>query len=476
MYSMDFNIILGLVASIFTILLVIYGGFRFIVKRRKFKIEKKNADKNYAEKNYSFAISQYSKLILNLHHFTRFDRGELYSHLGHCILENPQYTKDYTKLLEGKHYLEIALSYYNFKNRPLSILLLGTLNVAEYLKIFKLLSLFNIREYQLLGKLTKSLKAFGYLFRYAGIYNDIGILYSRLAEIRNPLENIQNAILSYNEALSLYKFERYPIDHVLVSENLITTYRNLIRINESEYYLDLLSKLIDDTYSKTQRYPELFDVKEDTIENARLKQQAGDFLREMFELNPKVSNGIPLLKASIDCYLTALSFYNVEEYPYENGLINNNIGIAYQHLSIVTNSPDLLETSKKHFSDSLQIRRKDNFPIEYAQTSFNLGLLYQKISIQQKEKMARNESLLNSIQKFKESLEIRNLSEYPREFAESHLHLANSYYLMSQIDSRKEQCLKLARHSLDEAGKIITDKGYPRLYSHLLCLKDIIGI
>jgi len=457
-----------------TILGFIIGIPPVLEKGEKEKIlrnNKKEIEKNFHDKQYSIALTGCRDLLSNIEYFNNHDRGEIYLVTGHCIIDDPNNSKNYDKIFEGITFLEKAqnsldLNNYFFKRVIFRIIT----NFNELFFIKQFFNFLKIDRYRISWKLTKYSSSFKYAFNYARAENDLGIAYCRLAEIKNGIENIQRAIQFYRNALSIYEFERFPQDHVLTSENLITTFKNLVSLTKSNYFQYLANKTSYEIFLKTNKYPALFYIKEDTPEYAKTILMAGDSLRLEYENNRTMYEGGKFISASIDCYLKALNYYKVENHAIEYAYIQNNLGIAYSDLFTINGLEINFNKSEECFLNALIIKTKEKYPIAFAQTSFNLGALYNEKSF-----IMNGENkipyLLKAISEFEKSLEIRKISDYPKEYAESHLHLGISFYLLSQLQNSDDN-IKSAIKSLNEAEKIITQDSYPTLYRILMNTSD----
>lgn len=69
--------------------------------------------------------------------------------------------------------------------------------------------------------------------RYAATQNNLGTAYWNLAQHQQPVENLQQAIASYNEALRYYDPEREPLHYAMIQNNLGTAYWNLSQCEDA---------------------------------------------------------------------------------------------------------------------------------------------------------------------------------------------------------------------------------------------------
>lgn len=118
--------------------------------------------------------------------------------------------------------------------------------------------------------------------RYAATQNNLGTVYWNLAQHQQPMENFQHAIAAYNEALRCYTPEQEPLHYAMLQNNLGTTYWNLSQCEP------------------VTRDPAVME----------------DYLR-----------------LAIGAYRVALTYRTLEAAPTSYAATQNNLGTAYWHLA-----------------------------------------------------------------------------------------------------------------------------------------------
>ena len=487
---MEIDIIyaLSVIGSIFAIV-PIFELFKYVYNKNR---QKKNffrllteANLSYRNEKYEDAFTKYYFIIQNFDEkISYFNFGQIYSSMGHCLISNISHTKDWNKITEGIEYFEKSLLIFNIYKYPLKSLVFGIDNII--MNNFIIQKIFNILKFdknRIFIKILDKLKLCRYIFRFAGTKMDLGIAYCRLAEIRNPIENYEKAITYYQEALQIYTFERFPIDNKRATENLISTSLHLGKLKDREKYCDFAKELSLELYKNIQKKPNLFNAREGTLACARAQFGAGNYLMEFFERSMDIEfwpdkKLLAFIKGSIDCYLSALNFYTVENYPHDFGMIQNNLGISYSHLSFIEDTQKNSQIAIEAFKNALIIRTKEKYPIEYAQTMHNWGHLCGKLGQIEKEDDKRNHFLNSSIEKFKNALSIRTIENYPIEFAETQGSIAVSYFLIGSLyyknkNMKKEILwnLKESISSLNWSLRVFVKEKYAVDYSHLQFLK-----
>jgi tetratricopeptide (TPR) repeat protein len=475
---------LVIIGALLAVPLFIYGVLKFFynhyTQRKKFNNTVEEADRFYSTKRYEAAFDKYQLITQEFDEsLSHFIFGEIYSKMGHCLIEIKSNQKNWEKINEGIEYYNKALEKYNISKYPLkaAVFKIITIFISNVIvrRVFNVLKL-NIDKSYI--KILNKLKICKYIFRFGGTKIDLGVAYCRLAEIRNSIDNFERAINEYKDALKIFSFERFPIDHKIAIDNLIPTYLHLSKFKDSEKNFRLAQELISDILFKLQKMPELINVKEGTLGYAKTQFRTGCYLMEFFERDPNNSFKYRILKGSIYYYLSALAYFNVEDYSYEYAMIQNNLGIAYDHLSLIEDVQVNSQKAIKSFEDALIIRTKEKYPIEYVQTMHNLGHLYGELGQIEINDEKSIDYLRKSIEKLKNALAIRNIESFPLEFSETQHVLAVSYFLLAtrcfKIETMKKETLSNLNESMNALNwslKVSTKEKYEMQYSELQYLR-----
>ncbi|HIK27711.1 MAG: tetratricopeptide repeat protein [Oscillatoriaceae bacterium SKW80] len=73
--------------------------------------------------------------------------------------------------------------------------------------------------------------------QYAATVNNLGTAYWNLAQHRNSVTNLKQAIATYNEAIRYYTPTQHPLEYAMIQNNLGTAYWNLAQYEQPENYL-----------------------------------------------------------------------------------------------------------------------------------------------------------------------------------------------------------------------------------------------
>ncbi|MGA2913008.1 MAG: hypothetical protein ABSE07_05785 [Methanoregula sp.] len=471
MDDFELNItIIGLIISIVGICLAIIIPIiqHFLKQKRnhsKYLIKRNEADKLFSEEKYSEALKIYKEIIENFDTTSIFEFGEIYSHMGQCVIGDPRNNKNYDKLLEGANYFKKSLNYFDLSKSPYKQFIYNLIAFLNDFKIYtKILMFLKIDKHKIFLKILELLGLYKFIFNYAGRKIDLAINYCRLAEVRDSVSYFEMAINELQDSIKIYTFDLFPIDHVIASENLIKAYQNIARFKDPEKYQILVHNLMREIILKTDTKPHLFDGKEGTKGFAMKLIRAGNLCREKYELNPDNQNGYKILQIAIFAYENALAFFDIETYPSEYALIKNNLGIAFMHLATKKDWIRNLEIAKQHLLDALIVTEKDQKSIRYSQTLHNLGLLCAYFS-RIETKNERKIYLLNqSMNQYEKALQIRNIVDYPIEYAETQFTFTLALYELSKIENKEENVNKALKH-LQESNKIFTKEKYPQKHA-----------
>ncbi|MEA5551750.1 tetratricopeptide repeat protein [Anabaena cylindrica UHCC 0172] len=184
---------------------------------------------------------------------------------------------------------------------------------------------------------------------YARVQNNLATAYGDLARFSHPVENWQQAVTAYGEAL-LYRTEEIdPIKYAACQNNLGTAYWHL----------------------------------------------------------GQHSQPVEHLKKAIAAYNLALVYYKPTDEPLKYGMIQNNIGTAYWNLSQYEQPLDNLQLAVDLYREALKYRTPANVPNACAATRNNLGTAYWHIAnLPQVTKDIRQSFLKLCVKTYEETLSI----------------------------------------------------------------------
>jgi tetratricopeptide (TPR) repeat protein len=184
---------------------------------------------------------------------------------------------------------------------------------------------------------------------YARVQNNLATAYGDLARFSNPVENWQQAVTAYNEALLYRTEETDPFKYAACQNNLGTAYWHL-----------------------------------------------GQHIQP-----------VEHLKQAIAAYNSALTYYQPADEPLKYGMIQNNIGTAYWNLSQYETPLENLQLAVDFYLEALKYRTSAHVPNACAGTRNNLGTAYWHIAnLPQVTKEIRQNFLQLCIKTYQETLKI----------------------------------------------------------------------
>ena len=190
---------------------------------------------------------------------------------------------------------------------------------------------------------------------YALIQNNLGAVYGDIARHRHPAQNLQQSVLSYQEAL---RYRRPD------PENLEAT--------TTKQYAATLNNIGTAYWNLAQH-----------------QQPLGN------------------LKQSISAYNEALRYYSPQKQPLDYGMLQNNIGTAYWNLAQYENPQENLPQAIKAYEIALTYRTPENNPTGCAATQNNLATAYWHLANQIKaDPKEYSKTLKNSITAYEIALAI----------------------------------------------------------------------
>lgn len=193
---------------------------------------------------------------------------------------------------------------------------------------------------------------------YAMLQNNLGTVHSDMAHHFDPIDNLQEAIAAYNEALRFRQPSSDPIKYAATQNNLGTAYWHLAQHTE-----------------------------------------------------PAVN-----LKGAIAAYSESAQHYTAEQYPDGYAMIQNNLGTAYwnlaQHISPNRQGDDFsvqdwLLLAINAYNNALLFRDAESAPSSYAATQNNLGTAYWQLASHcHEDDTAIANYMQRSIQAYEQALDV----------------------------------------------------------------------
>ena len=234
------------------------------------------------------------------------------------------------------------------------------------------------------------------------------------------------------------------------------------------------------TWQENNNQNEFKDKVSSSIHNADILLDSGDY------------------EQAINQLMNLLNTIPPQKYPFEYGLIEENLGVAHYVLSIRSNNKEInAKKSISFFREALKILTAESYPAYYAMTQNSLGYAYLSLS----EVRDKEENINNAIQAGQESLKIyvsgvhrdyQNASyttnyprgkitskvaifeSYPTGYAACQNVLGEAYLELANVRDNEENVGK-AIQSFEDALKVITIDGHPGPYpiQYALNQKDL---
>jgi tetratricopeptide (TPR) repeat protein len=199
--------------------------------------------------------------------------------------------------------------------------------------------------------------------------NDVGNLYWMLS--RFPFEPdesqsyLQQAIQSYQSALTKLTPETHPQVYPMVQNNLGAAYADLARYQNPAQNLQLSVN----AYGQALQYRQ---PDTDPQRYASTQNNLGTTYWNLAQYREPESN----LKRAIVSYSEALRYYKPEQDSLNYAMIQNNLGTAYWNLAQYEQSQDWLVRALTAYRNALKYRTLDAAPMAFAATHNNLGTAY----------------------------------------------------------------------------------------------------
>ncbi|HOO54065.1 MAG TPA: hypothetical protein PLM24_05540 [Methanothrix sp.] len=304
--------------------------------------------------------------------------------------------------------------------------------------------------------------------------------------------NLRRAVEAFEEAIRLYKPEKYPVEHAQAQNGLGMS---LVRLSETgdggwggrtsggrmereEERVQSLKRAI----GAFEEALKLYAAEGRSQEHAQTENNLGDAYLLLSGLESRDVDSVASvaaaanLKRSIEAYEEALKFRTSEEQPEDYAETKNSLGRAQMALALVEEGETemreaLLEKAISSFKAALEVRTADSHPEERAETQTLLGqalVLESEPSVSGSEvHWADREGLKMAIEAYEEALAVRTQKSHPEEYAETKNLLGRALVILSGPASGPEDAanLKRAIRAFEEALTIRTQEASPLDYA-----------
>lgn len=253
-----------------------------------------------------------------------------------------------------------------------------------------------VQSYQLGLKKTQETQQPG---SYAMLQNNLGTVYSDMAQQGNTLDNLRQAIQAYEAALRHRRADTEPLKFAATQNNLGTAYWHLAQYEEPVHNLQ---KAIE-AYSHALCY---YQPQQEPASYAMIQNNLGtaywNLAQQMQQSNQPIPGSETVsckdwLLLAVDAYRSALHYRTLDTAPAGYAATQNNLGTAYWHLANLCDDADpshnrYMKLSIQAYEAALeaadQVSYRDQAPVlsfdRYA-THNNLGMVYYHLALRLKQ-------------------------------------------------------------------------------------------
>ncbi|MDB9312702.1 CHAT domain-containing protein [Spirulina sp. CS-785/01] len=225
----------------------------------------------------------------------------------------------------------------------------------------------------------------------------------------NRADNLEIAIICYQNALEIHTFEAFPYEWARIKNNLGIAYKNCIRGERKENIEIAITCYQNALKVRTREaFPYEWAMTQNNLGNAYLYRIRGE-------------RGENLEKA-ISAYEAALEVRTREAFAYKWAMTQNNLGEAYLY-RIRGERGENLEKAITCYKNALEVRTREAFHQDWATTQNNLGNAYSD-----RIRGERGENLEKAISAYEAALEVRTREAFAYKWAMTQNNLGNAYW------------------------------------------------
>lgn len=251
--------------------------------------------------------------------------------------------------------------------------------------------------------------------------NDLGTLHwmrfrqQQSVKVSNPavICDLEQSIIFYQKALVNSDPETYSSGYARLQKNLGAAYSDLAIIREP---INNLKQAIA-AYTEATRYFQAGRVKNSTPANHQsthsfIQQEALQYASTQNNLGTAYWNlaqqiqPIDHLKAAIAAYSEALQYCDPNQDALQYAMIQTNLGTAYWNLAQHSPSELLLQSAIEAYQTALQHRTPETAPVACANTHNNLGIAYWHLANQQQTDKVRVKLINQAIAAYETALDL----------------------------------------------------------------------
>jgi len=186
--------------------------------------------------------------------------------------------------------------------------------------------------------------------KFAATQNNLGTAYWHLAQHLDMAENLKQAISAYNQALRYYRPDQEPGSYAMIQNNLGTAYWNLSQC-VSEKTGQALATTPSSPHSSTQSSPPATALEAAGFHTSGTPGQDSRS-QETHRQDTHQASSRDWLLLAVNAYQSALRFRTIDSATAAYASTQNNLGTAYWHLANL--AQDQLSTVKSYLKLSIE--------------------------------------------------------------------------------------------------------------------------
>ncbi|MCE7744260.1 MAG: tetratricopeptide repeat protein [Candidatus Heimdallarchaeota archaeon] len=383
------------------------------------------------------------------------DKGMIYYYIGGIFGILAELFNQEENCIHSINYLSKSLEYIKKEKYPLTaISILNDLGIGyRNLAIVRSKSENALKAINCLEEAIQITKKHGSFFHPSTIYNNLALSYYELSKIDNPIQNLAKAIIVYEDGLKLSDKVLFPFEFATLQSNLSEAYCSLAEIeNEKTNSEKAISAAISSL--------EIFTFEKNPIDYAYSNMSLG----MAYRILATVENPIENCNKALSCFNESLRVMKRENMPLKYANVQLGIGNVYTILYLEERKKEFFKEAITSLENSLMIYKENKSLIFEAKVLMNIGNMFFEKARTIGEDIESNCRI--AIQKYHESLSLRNKEIAPFDFATTQINLGLTYAHLSSVSSKKKN-LKKAIIALNKAREIFSEKDAPLFYSRI---------
>jgi len=302
---------------------------------------------------------------------------------------------------------------------------------------------------------------------YYKSYNNLGISYARLSDVREKNANLIKSIDYLKKSLENCDKEKQSDNYSAVVIHIGNCYLNLSRVSNELMYIKESINLLSEELKRIEKNLD----REISIDGsyANVHRALGNSKLKLAYYPGQ--DMVSTIEESISHYNTALRHTSQDEI-YNLSELKNNIALAYRALASVKDKKVNLDIAKSLFEEILPVFNLIDYPLNYAQTIYHLGITNGELSESDDNYDSKKSYSSESIAYFEEVIKIYTKDKFPIKHADACNALATQYSIAAKIADSQLNIQKMIELS-DYVLSIITQSDDRFTYSKALLNRGI---